>query len=106
MNTLTFPQPVVLILFVLLASGCATAKLSPEDQALKKRVQAEVAHYSDIIEVSAVNGRVYLSGNCVETYGLANEVEDVVKHMDGVKDVANSIVTCGDRDGDDGSNWP
>lgn len=106
MSKVFFLRAAVFAALAFLASGCATARypfLSPEDQALKARVQATVARYSGVINVSAVDGRIYLSsGSCVEIYGLVETVIEEVRYMDGVKAVFSDVPICGDRDDD----WP
>ena len=107
MNTKLFSRFTVCAVLAFLLAGCATAEypfLSPEDQALKARVEQKVALYSDVINVSVVDRRVYLTGNCVDIYGLVETVVDEVRHMEGVRAVFEDVVICGDRDGD--GNWP
>ena len=100
MNGRIYPCFAVLVALLAVAAGCASARypfLTPEDVALKEKVQAEVALYSDVVEVSAVNGRIYLSGNCVETYGLVEKIVENVRRIDGVREVYDDVKYC-DRD--------
>lgn len=86
-----------------LAAGCAMATppfASPEDVALKEKAESVVALYSNVVDVSAANGNVYLSGNCVEIYGEVERIIAAVEQIDGVKKVFSEVRTCGNDKGD------
>jgi hypothetical protein len=81
-----------------LSASCGPAQyLSPEDQALRQKVQAEVNLYSNAVIVSARGGRIYLEnafGTCVENYGDPIAIEGAVRQVEGVREVVNDIRNC------------
>ena len=99
MKTTFFPRFVLFAALAFIAAGCAPISffLSPEDQALKEKVEAEVALYSNVIDVSVVDGRVYLtSRTCVDSYSLGDTLREEIRYMDGVRAVFNDVRICGD----------
>ena len=99
MKMTSIPRLILLAALASFAAGCAGTSpfLSPEDAALRQKVKAEVAQYSHVIDVSVVDGRVYLtSDTCVDSYGLTNKLEEEIERIDGVTKVFSHVPVCGD----------
>ncbi len=74
-------------MFVL--SGCAALQPSPQDLALKERVRASIAGYTDV-QASVSGGRVYLEG-WVENFPEREDVLTRVKAIPGVTNVMDDL---------------
>lgn len=99
MKTAFLPRFALFASLALIAAGCAAipSLLGPEDQALKKRIETEVALYSNVVDVSVVDGRVYLtSTECLDSYSLGDQLREEIRQIAGVEAVFNHIRVCGD----------
>lgn len=107
MQKTSLPHLALFAALALTVAGCATAFpfLSPEDRALREKVEASIAQYTHVVNVSVVNARVYLtSATCVDTYGVFMKLEEAISQVDGVKAVFNDVPVCGNERDDWGSS--